>query len=59
MSYSAQLLPDEHGVSALRKLFLSVIADGMPAPVFTRNEIDAIHELYAKMTADMRRYGRG
>lgn len=52
--YVAQLLPDRVGAELLRKLLLEAIS-GRGAAQLSGEEEDAAHELYAKLTEDMRR----
>ena len=59
--YRAQLLPDIEGCRALRKLMKFAIdsnenPDEPPRTLnLTTEEMDALYELNAKLTADMRR----
>lgn len=49
--YVAQLLPDRPAAELLRKLLLEALTSGK----LDEQEEDAAHELYAKLTSDMRR----
>jgi len=49
--YVAQLLPDKAGATLLRRLLLDAITSG----TLTGEEEDAAHELYAKLSKDMRK----
>lgn len=57
MPYSAQLLPDEHGCTALRKIMNKTITsyENGERIGLTDEEMDALYALYAKLTEDMRR----
>jgi hypothetical protein len=58
MSYVAQLLPDRTGAEVLRIALWSFINPDQPITEPTDEQLDAAHDLLAKLTADMRKRDR-